>query len=214
MATAEFKKFIEGLASEKAPGPSTTFSMFHIFSALELLSQKPIGRNRLAEYLDVGDGAIRTIIKRLKDANLIVTSKGGMCLTGKGAEMWCKFEELFPQRAEIERTELTNSAFSYAFLVKDSSRKIGSGIDLRDAAIMGGARRAISIARRDGHLVIDSVSGIIEKAFPDAARKIQTRITAEEDDVIIIAGADSLQKAKRGAFAAAWVLIGEGHRAV
>ena len=211
--TAEFKKFIESLASEKAPGPSTTFSMFHIFSALEILCQKPIGRNRLAEYLDVGDGAIRTIIKRLKDANLIITSKGGMKLTDKGREIWRKFEDLFPQRAEIDKTELTNSAFSYAFLVKDSSDKIGSGIDLRDAAIMGGAKRAISIARRDGHLVIDSVSGIIEKAFPEAARKIQKCITAEENDVIIIAGGDSLRKAKRGAFAAAWVLVGESQRA-
>ena len=84
VATADFKKFIEGLASLKAPGPSTTFSMFHIFFALELMAQKPIGRNKLAEKLGVGEGAIRTIISRLKDADLIATAKEGCSLTEKG----------------------------------------------------------------------------------------------------------------------------------
>jgi predicted transcriptional regulator len=212
MATAEFKKFIESLVSEKAPGPSTTFSMFHIFSALEILAQKPIGRNKLAEQLGVGDGAIRTIVKRLKDADLIVTSKGGTQLTPKGIEVWSKFLELFPQRTEIERTELTNSPFSYAFLVRNSRDKIDTGIEQRDAAIMGGARRAIAIACQDGHLIINSVSGIIEKAFPDAARKIQRNLRIEENDVVIIAGADTPLKARRGAFAAAWVLIGDNEK--
>ncbi len=213
MQTAvDFKRFIESLVTEKAPGPSTTFTMFHIFSALELLSRQPVGRNRLAEELEVGDGAIRTIVKRLKEADLIVTSKGGTRLTEKGEKVWCKFEELFPQRTEVGRTELTSSLFSYAFLVKGASDKIDTGMEQRDAAIMGGAKRAIAIACRDGHLIINSVSGIIEKAFPDAARTIQRNLRIEEGDVVIIAGADTLLKAKRGAFAAAWVLTGESRK--
>jgi len=187
--------------------------MFHIFYALELMAQKPIGRNKLAEQLGVGDGAIRTIVHHLKDAGVVVTAKAGMSLTEKGEKTWQKFEELFPQRAEIERTELTNSLFSYAFLVKNSGDKIGTGMEQRDAAIMGGASRAIALICRDGHLIINSVSGIIEKAFPDAARKIQRNLKIDENDVVIIAGAETLLKAKRGAFAAAWVLVGNGEKA-
>jgi predicted transcriptional regulator len=213
MATADFKKFIEGLASEKAPGPSTTFSMFHIFFALELMAQKPIGRNKLAEKMGVGEGAIRTIISRLKEADLIVTAKEGCSLTEKGTKTWSKFEELFPARVEVEQTELTHSANNYAFLVKNSGHKIASGIEQRDAAIMGGAKRAIAIVSKNGHLVIDSVSGSIEKEFPQAAAKILKNLKPQDNDVIIIAGADTPVKAKRGAFAAAWVLIGEGEKA-
>jgi predicted transcriptional regulator len=212
MQTVEFKKFIESLASEKAPGPSTTFSMFHIFFAIELLAQKPIGRNKLAEKMGVGEGAIRTIISRLKEAQLIVTAKEGCRLTEKGARMWKQFEELFPARVEIEKNELTHSECNYAFLVKNSGHKIGSGIEQRDAAIMGGANRAIAIVSRKGHLVIDSVSSSIEKEFPQATAKILRNLKPEDNDVIIIAGADTLVKAKRGAFAAAWVLIGNGEK--
>jgi predicted transcriptional regulator len=213
MQTVEFKKFIESLASEKAPGPSTTFSMFHIFFAIELLAEKSIGRNKLAQKMGVGEGAIRTIISRLKDAQLIVTAKEGCRLTEKGMQTWKKFEGLFPARVEIEKNELTHSECNYAFLVKNSGHKIGSGIEQRDAAIMGGAKRAIAIVSKKGHLVIDSVSSSIEKEFPEAAAKILRNLKPEDNDVIIIAGSDTLVKAKRGAFAAAWVLIGDGEKA-
>jgi predicted transcriptional regulator len=205
--TSQFKKFIESLASPKGPGPSTTFSMFHIFYALELMAEKPIGRTKLAEKLNVGDGAIRTIVSRLKDAGLIVTSKEGCNLTDKGLSVWKNFAEVFPKRVVIEKTPLTTSAYNYAFLVKNRGHKVKSGIDQRDAAIMGGARRAVAIVSKNGHLVIESVSNSIEKDFPEAANKILKDLKPEDNDVIIIAGADDPIKAKRGAFAASWVLL-------
>ena len=63
------KRFIQEIAGKKAPGPSTTFTVFHIFFSLELMSLKPLGRNKLAKKLSVGDGAVRTIISRLKNAS-------------------------------------------------------------------------------------------------------------------------------------------------
>jgi predicted transcriptional regulator len=210
--TSQFKRFIESLASPKGPGPSTTFSMFHIFYALELVAKKPIGRNKLAEKLNVGEGAIRTIISRLKDAGLIVTSKEGCNLTDKGLSIWEKFVEVFPQRIKIEKTPLTTSAYNYAFLVKNRGHKVKSGIDQRDAAIMGGARRAVVIVSKHGHLIIESVSNSIEKDFPEAANRILKNLKPENNDVIIIAGADNPLKAKRGAFAASWVLIGNNKK--
>jgi len=205
--TSQFKRFIESLASPKGPGPSTTFSMFHIFYALELTAEKPIGRTKLAEKLNIGEGAIRTIVSRLKDAGLIVTSKEGCNLTDKGLSVWKRFEEVFPKRIKIEKTPLTTSEYNYAFLVKNKGHKVKSGIDQRDAAIMGGAKRALVIVSKKGHLVIESVSNSIEKDFPEAAKKILKDLKPEDNDVIIIAGADNPLKAKRGAFAASWGLL-------
>ncbi len=205
--TSQFKRLIESLASPKGPGPSTTFSMFHLFYALELMAEKPIGRTKLAEKLNVGEGAIRTIISRLKDASLIVTSKEGCNLTDKGLSVWKRFEEVFPKRIKIEKTPLTTSEYNYAFLVKNRGHKVKSGIDQRDAAIISGARRALVIVSKRGQLVIESVSNSIEKDFPEAANKILKDLKPEDNDVIIIAGADNPIKAKHGAFAASWVLL-------
>jgi predicted transcriptional regulator len=205
---ASLKKFIQEIAGKKAPGPSTTFTVFHVFYALELLAQKPLGRNKLAEKLNVGDGAVRTIISRLRDAGLIETSKEGCNLTKKGLEIWRQFEEIFPKRMEIPRSELSESDFNFAFLVKNSGQKVKSGIDQRDAAIIAGARKALVIVSRNGHLHIESVSDSIEKDYPKAASLILKELVPQDNDVIIIAGADSALKAKRGAFAASWSLIG------
>jgi predicted transcriptional regulator len=210
--TSQFTSFIESLASPKGPGPSTTFSMFHIFFALELVAKKPIGRNKLAEKLNVGEGAIRTIISRLKDAGLIVTSKEGCTLTDKGLSVWKNFEDVFPKRVEIEKTALTTSEYNYAFLVKNKGHEVKSGIEQRDAAIMGGARRALVIVFKNGRLIIESISNSIEKDFPEAANRILKNLKPENNDVIIIAGADNPLKAKRGAFAASWVLIGNNKK--
>ena len=202
------KKFIQEIAGKKAPGPSTTFTVFHIFYALELMSQKPLGRNKLAKKLNVGDGAVRTIISRLRNADLIETSKEGCSLTKKGLEIWRQFEQVFPKRLEIPKSELNESEFNFAFLVKNSGQKVRSGIDQRDAAIIAGARKALVIVFKNGHLRIESVSDCIEKDYPKAASQILKELTPEDNDAIIVAGADSALKAKRGAFAASWSLIG------
>jgi len=137
------KKFIITTVDKKAPGPPTTFTPFHIYCALELLSQGAIGRNRLANKIGVGDGTIRTIINRLKNAELILNTKEGCTLTDKGQEVWQQFEQIFPQRAEIPKTEITPSEYNYGFMAKGQGDKIESGIDQRDAAIIAGAKRAI-----------------------------------------------------------------------
>ncbi len=210
--TSPIKRLIESLAGPKGPGPSTTFSIFHIFYALELMARKPIGRNKLAEKLDVGEGAIRTIISHLKDSGLIVTSREGGRLTDKGLSVWKDFEAAFPKRVEFPKTALTTSAYSYAFLVKNRGGRVKSGIDQRDAAIMGGARRALAIVFRNGSLTIKSISTSLEKDFPEAAKIILEELEPTDNDVVIIAGADSPLKAKRGAFAASWVLIGDDEK--
>lgn len=201
------KKFINEVADKKAPGPSTTFTIFHIFYALELMSQKPLGRNRLAEKLNVGDGAVRTIINRLKEAGLIETSKEGCLLTEKGLDTWRQFEEFFPVRVDLPKSELSTSDFNYAFLVKNSGQKVQSGIDQRDAAIIAGARKAMVVVYRNGHLSIESVSENIAEQYPEAASQIIEELKPQDNDVIIVAGAETKLKAKRGAFAASWSLL-------
>ena len=206
---SSFKQQMEHIAGEKAPGPSTTFSAFHIFYALELMAEKPIGRNRLAEKLNVGDGAIRTIINHLRGEGLIVAAKEGCSLTEKGTQVWERFEALFPQRGEVARTELTNAVHNYGFLVKGSGGKVKSGIEQRDAAIIAGAKRATVIVSRKGGLCIQSVSDDIAKDFPKAAELILKNFKPEDNDVLVVAGADSVLRAKQGAFAAAWSLVDE-----
>ena len=202
-----FKQFIEDIASQKAPGPSTTFTVSHIFYALDSMAKKPIGRNKLARNLEVGEGTVRTIINRLKNSGLIETSKEGCNLTNKGLAVWKRFEELFPKRVEFGEIELTNAKYNYAFLVKNGGQKVRSGIEQRDAAIVAGAKQAAIMVSKQGHLTIESVSNRLEQQFPTASDQILNAIHPGDNDVVVLVGANTMGKAKLGAFAASWTLI-------
>jgi predicted transcriptional regulator len=178
-----------------------------VFYALQLLSQKPIGRNKLAEQLGVGDGAIRTIISRLAEADLIITSKAGCELTEKGKDIWRQFEEIFPKEVDFGKSDLNPNEYNYAFLVRNCGEKVGSGINQRDAAIIAGAHKAFVMVYHGGHLKIETVIEDMEKQYPKTTKQMLEQLQPQENDAIVVASAESSLRAKRGAFAASWSLI-------
>lgn len=204
-----FKQFLEKLIKEKAPGPSPTFSVFHVVRALEFIAEKNIGRGRLAESLEVGEGAMRTLIGRLKDAGLIEISKSGCALTSKGLKLWREYKSVFSKKVEVGKNELAIAKYNVAILIKNRGHKIKLGVEQRDAAVMAGAKGATTIIFSGGHLVIPSVSNAMVKDFPKASSQIMEKFDLEENDVIIIGSADTLGKAECGALAAAWTLLND-----
>lgn len=203
----KFKKLLEKIAGEKAPGPAPTFSVLHLLQAMELVAEKPIGRTKLAEELKTGEGATRTIIKRLKDAGLVSTSKNGCRLTLKGQKLWEEYKKVIPKSIKIGKCELTNVKHNFAILAKSCGNKIGTGIEQRDAAVKIGAKGAITIIFKNGRLMIPSVSDDLLRDYPKTAEQIINFLQPEENDVIVISGSDDLYLAKCGATAAAWTLL-------
>jgi predicted transcriptional regulator len=183
------KSLLESLLDEKAPGPYLSFSIFHLIKALELIAKSsPIGRGKLSDELGTGEGAIRTVIERLRTADLIVVSKQGCFLTENGKKIWSKMQWLFPQKARLKPNKLAVAACNVAVRVRGCGDKVRSGLEQRDAALLAGAKGAA-------------------KDFPDAFRHITEKLQLEENDVIVIGSADTWDKAEYGALAAAWSLI-------
>jgi predicted transcriptional regulator len=201
-----FKRALEDLTREKAVGPSPTFSVLDLFSAIETVGTRPIGRNKLAEELEVGDGVVRTILRRLTDAELIETSKAGCSLTDKGMRLWKECSRIL-QKVRITENELTPTEHSFAVLIKSGGNKVKSGIEQRDAAILIGTKSVTTIVFRNSRLIIPSVSENIAKDFPNAARQIVRLFGPEEGDAVVISSAENSKKAEYSALAAAWTLL-------
>jgi len=202
-----FKQFLEELSREKAPGPSPTFLPFHILRAMELISKKPIGRNKLSEELKVGEGATRTLINRLKDHGIIEISKAGCVLTNKGSQFWKQFKAILKEKNEFEKSELTLADYNVAVLVKNRGHKVKSGVEQRDAAVIAGAKGATTMILKKGHLVMPAMSDDVTKDFPKTAKQIIKLLKPLENDVIIVGSAESPIKAEYGAYAAALTLL-------
>ena len=202
------KKLLESLLEEKAPGPYLSFSIFHLIKALELIAKEgPIGRGKLSEELKTGEGAIRTLIERLRDAGLITVSKQGCSLTEKGENIWSEMQLFFPQKVKLEPNELALASCNVAIKVRGCGDKVRSGLEQRDAALLAGAKGAITFFYREEKLILPAISDDVAKDFPDAFGEIIKHLLLEENDVVVIGSADSWDKAEYGALAAAWSLI-------
>jgi len=203
----EFKQVLDRIAREKAPGPSPTFSVLHVIHSIELIAEKEIGRGKLAEKLEVGEGAARTIVGRLREAGLISTSKGGCALTDVGLRLWNEYKLIFKKKVEIGKNELTLANCNFAILAKNCGNKVQSGMEQRDAALMAGAKGATTVLYKDNRLIIPTVSDNAVRDFPETANRIIALLQPEENDVIVIGSANNPRKAEYGALAAAWTLI-------
>jgi predicted transcriptional regulator len=202
------KKLLESLLDEKAPGPYLSFSIFHLIKALELVAKEgPIGRGKLSEELKTGEGAIRTLIERLKNADLIMVSKQGCVLTERGRNMWSKMKLAFPRKIKLKSNELTLATCNVAIRVRDCGDRVKSGLEQRDAALLAGAKGAMTLFAKEGRLVLPAISEDVAKDFPNAFNEITEHLMFEENDVIVIGSADAWDKAEYGALAAAWSLI-------
>jgi len=201
------KEILNSLIKEKAPGPALTFTLLHLIKALELMAEGPIGRGKLAKNLGTGEGTVRTIIKRLKDSNLIEISREGCRLTSFGRKLWEKFKRKIPKKVFLEKNEFSLAQYSVAVLVKGYGSKVGTGMKQRDAAIMAGADRAITMVAKDKKLIIPRISDNIAKDYPIAYKQIVKLLNPEQNDVVIVGTAKTREKAEYGALAAALTLL-------
>jgi predicted transcriptional regulator len=202
-----FNQILEKIASEKAPGPTPSFTIVHLLLAVELIAKKETGRGKLAENLGVGEGTIRTILGRLKDAGVVEISKAGCSLTDSGLRLWKEYTSAF-NKIQIGQNELALAKYNFAVRVRNCAEAVGSGIEQRDAAVMAGARSATTIMVRKKRMVIPSVSQDVARDFPVAADQLVRLLHSKENDAIVIGGSDNSRKAEYGALAAAWTLLG------
>lgn len=200
------RQVLEHLTDERGPGPATSFSRLHLLLALELIATKPIGRNRLAHELGVGNGAVRTIIRRLKDSDLIAMSKAGCGLSEKGVSLWRTLQLVF-RKVRVHKSELTFSEYSFAALVRNGANRVKSGMEQRDAAVMAGAEGATTTLFKKGRLIFPSTNEDVAASSPRASSQIMDLLRPQEDDAIIVVSADNQKKAEKAAIAAALTLL-------
>jgi len=202
------KEFLESLMVEKAPGPAPSFTVFDLVKILEIIAETGmIGRGRLSEKLGLGEGATRTLIARLTDAELISTSKTGCALTKKGQEAWKEIKTVLPRKAILGKNELTFAEHSVVVLVRGRRENVSKGLEQRDAAVRAGATGAITLVFTDNRLLLPKISRDVAEAYPRAFRQVASLMDLEDGDVVIISCADRPREAEYGALAAAWTVV-------
>lgn len=194
--------------SSKAIGPRPSYLSVHVIKSIELIRDLgPIGRARLSKELKLGEGSVKTLLKKLKELNIITTNKKGCILTSKGAELGLWLKVKIPSRAYLGKTVLAVGEHAYALLIRSIDISLlKTGLEQRDAALLVGALGASTLIVKDDKIILLPDLNVNEK-YPKEAEKLYTLLKPQNGDIIIIGSANDPLTAEFGALSAFLALI-------
>jgi uncharacterized protein DUF4443 len=197
------------LAEKHEPGPSPGFSREHALLALMTIgSSGTISRQALAKDSGLGEGSIRTILKKFRREGYVEVDTTGCHLTDPGKDMYRSALKKLSTLVSLHGSQLTVGRSQIAVLVRSAAGTVKSGIEQRDYAIRVGATGATTYVINRGKFVIPGGSTDCEKDFPSPAwAELRRTLRPNESDAVVLCGAESEVRAKLGALAAALTLV-------
>jgi hypothetical protein len=189
-----YVRLLEKVSNQYSPARQLSFSIGHIFKALQLANLNGhISRDLLRKELSLGEGSIKTLIKHLKTTEMIKTSNAGTTLSEKGKKIVSQILQHIPQETIISKSSITVGKFNYAVLVKNIANSIRSGIEQRDIAIKSGAIGATTLIFKDGKFLVPKTNfNALEEE--SKIQKVLVRNLGPNDDDVIIIGSDNTNK--------------------
>ena len=155
----------------------------------------------------MGQGEVRTLIKRLKENDLIVIEPDGCKLSSKGEKEFLKLKEKIPWTSDVQAKSLGIGDICSAVLVRGAAKNLRKGIEQRDAAIRVGAVGALTAIFTRSRFTLPGEGTDSEKNGPAELWSAARLAGPREGDVLIVVGADSDEAAELGVLAAALTLF-------
>jgi hypothetical protein len=169
---------------------------------------KLIGRQALAGKVGLGEGAIRTILKKLKEDGYVDTIASGCYLTKKGALAYKVLKGTIPRIEQLDSTGLTVGKKQVAVLLRTRPTKLVYGVEQRDSAIKAGAAGATTYLIQGTKFQLPGGSKDCEKDFPGPVWKtLRAKLQPLNGDVLIVCGSDDGTTSRLGAISAAMTLV-------
>lgn len=208
MIKTKFLEVIERVSEKLAPGRTPTFAEAHIVKTIETLGAgEPVGRIRLSKMLGLGEGETRTLVRHLRNEDVIEISRAGIVLSKRGKNILSDLRSTFSEGMEVPRSSLTVGPHNIAVLVKEAADCVKYGLEQRDAAIKAGALGATTLTFKNDRLTMPGVDGDVFRNIQAVHDVLVEVLRPEEDDVIIIGSANNKQTAEFAAKTAALNLL-------
>ncbi len=167
-----------------------------------------VGRQALAERTKLGEGAARTVLKKLKDQGFIDVVRAGCYLTRSGNSLARSVHAHLDLADTLPISDLTVGRNQAGLVLRGAAAKVKTGIEQRDSAIRIGASGATTYAMKAGRFTVPGGSSDCERDFPSRTWPvIKSELKPRSGDAIVVCGADDEVSARLGALAAALTLL-------
>lgn len=189
-------------------GPRAVFTKVHVLKALIAIGKSgTIGRGRLGSLTGLGQGEVRTLIKRLKDNQLITIETGGCRLSKKGEREYRAVESILTWSSAVNVTPLGLGETGWAAVASGVEKKVRYGLEQRDAAIRAGADGAFTALFKAKKFIVPGEGTDCEKDGPSEPWATIRRSNPREGDVVLVTGSSTEEDAENGALAAFLTLL-------
>ena len=159
----------------------------------------------MARMLGVPQGIARGVLARMKRDGLItVRHRAGTRASSRGLlELTVQMKRGHMKLARRSDQELLGlGSRSVLFHVAGCSRRLGQGIEQRDAAVRAGATGAVTFLFDGKTLRFPGVAESLSERNPAAFEQLKNQLRMKKGDVVLIAFAGTWWDAARGGFAA------------
>jgi hypothetical protein len=188
-------------------GPRAVFTQVDVLKALVAIGKSgKVGRGRLGTLTGLGQGEVRTLIKRLKDNQLIVIEVDGCRLSKKGEKEYAKISSLLLWSGPVKAKPMELGDRCWAVLVAGADKMVRYGIEQRDAAIKAGADGAFTSVFISGRFTVPGEGDDCEKGGPSEPWVSLRKVGPHEGDVVVVTGSSEEADAENGALAAVLTL--------
>jgi predicted transcriptional regulator len=206
------RRQIQAILASDYRGPRASYGEVDVIKALFAIgnSEASVGRFKLGKVTGLGQGEVRTLIARLKDAELITVDSRGCALSEKGRKKFESISRAIPISSPAEAKELNLGKYSWYVVVRDRESGIKKGLEQRDASIRAGATGALTVIYSDGRFKVPSERNPEDCESMGPAEpwtSIRKVAALKNGDVIIVSGADTPLLAEEGALAAALTIL-------
>ncbi len=196
------------ISDRPVQGPPASFEREHLLLAFITIGESGvIGRQSLAVRSGLGEGAVRTVIKKLREDGYAGTTASGCYLTTSGKRVFRSVQEKFSPIVALEASKLTVGDSQVAVSVRGASKNLRAGLEQRDAAVKVGATGASTYTMKSGKFAIPGGSSDCERDFPSKVwNMLREKLGPRNGDAVILCGARNETAAKLGALSAALTL--------
>ena len=187
-------------------GAAPSFSEVHLVRTLLILSGRKTGRKSLVGILGVGEGSVRTILKKLLKDGLITSKPRGQELSRKGRKLVEEYLSKFTMPKSVE-LDIAPGKKCSIIVMHNSLEKITTGLQEREISVREGADGAVLLKYSNGSISFPC-SDISLDDYPGTERFL-SELNLTEGDVVVITFADYFEKAVDGELAIALNIISQ-----
>lgn len=194
---------------KREPGPSPGYTHAHALLAfITIGAAGTIGRQALAKSSGMGEGSVRTVIKKFRQGRYVAADAAGCHLTSAGKQLYGSISRKLTPPMPLEGWTPAEGQFRAALIVRSGADSVGSGIDQRDSAVRVGASGATTYIIRSGKFAVPGGSDDCEKDFPGTIwNTLRSELKPRNGDAVILCDAKDDTTAKLGALSAALTVL-------